>query len=114
QAVFSHDGSYLVLCDIDHMLTVWHHNQLVSKRSTQLSELPYALNICNSGSILLRQDNRGLGFWNLMQQQCVQRWDAVGDPDQYQGCKFYEGQGLSSSKLLITQSLGAIVLHSST
>ncbi|MGD1857898.1 MAG: hypothetical protein ACFB2W_26990, partial [Leptolyngbyaceae cyanobacterium] len=109
QAVFSHDGSYLVLCDIDHMLTVWHHNQLVSKRSTQLSELPYALNICSGGSILLCQDDYRLSLWNLTQQQCVQTWNAVSDLDQYQNCKFYEEHGLSSDELVAVQRLGAVV-----
>lgn len=108
-AVFSDDGSYLILCDIDHTLTVWHYNQPIPQRSIQLPHPPYALNICNGGRILLCQDDHRLGLWSLTQQQCVQVWDSVSDLDQYQNCKFYQDQGLSNDELMTVQRLGAIL-----
>ena len=108
-AVFSDDGSYLVLCDIDRTLTVWHHNQSIPKRTIQLPNPPYTLGVCNKGRILLCQDDRGLSLWSLTQQQCIQTWDSVSDLDQYQNCTFYEEQGFSMDELLIVQRLGAVL-----
>ena len=108
-AVFSDDGSYLVLCDIDQTLTVWHHNQPIPERTIQLPDPPYGLKICNGGRILLGQDDHRFSLWSLTQQQCIQVWDSVSDLDQYQNCKFYEGQGLSMDELLIVQRLGAVL-----
>ncbi|MEM7064561.1 MAG: AAA family ATPase [Cyanobacteria bacterium P01_B01_bin.77] len=108
-AIFSADGSYLILCDIEHTLTVWHYNQPIPTRSIQLPAPPCALKICNGGRILLCQDDHRLGLWNLTQQQCFQVWDSVSDLDQYHNCKFYEEQGLSSDELMTVQRLGAIL-----
>ncbi|MEM9948718.1 MAG: AAA family ATPase [Cyanobacteria bacterium P01_D01_bin.36] len=108
-AIFSDDGSHLILCDIDHTLTIWHHSQLLPRRSIQLSDPPYGLNICNGGHILLCQDDNRLSLWNLTQQQCIQIWNSVSDLDQYQNCKFYKEQGLSSDELLTMQRLGAVL-----
>ena len=108
-AVFSDDGSYLVLYDIDHTLTLWHHTQPIPERSIQLPDPPYALKICNGGRILLCQNDRRLSLWKLTQQQCIQVWDSVSDLDQYQNCIFYEDQGLSNDELLTVQRLGAVL-----
>ncbi|MEO1510270.1 MAG: hypothetical protein AAFU84_21765, partial [Cyanobacteria bacterium J06633_23] len=108
-AIFSDDGSYLVLCDVDRTLTVWYHNQPTPEQIIQLPDPPYGLGVCNGGRILLCQDDRRFSLWNLTQQQCIQVWDSVSDLDQYQSCKFYGEQGLSMDELLIAQRLGAVL-----
>ncbi|MBE9066442.1 AAA family ATPase [Leptolyngbya cf. ectocarpi LEGE 11479] len=108
-AVFSGDGSYLALCDVEHTVMVWDHATSRHKGAIQLSSPPYALNICNGGRILLCQDEHRISLWDLTQQRCVQIWDAVSDLDQYHNCKFYKEQGLSSDELMTVQRLGATV-----
>lgn len=109
QAAFSNDGTYLTVCDIEHKVQIWNNMKSVRERSIRLPNLPYALNICNGGRILLCQESTKLSLWDLSQQQCLQVWEPVSDPDQYGDCKFYENQGLSNDELMIVQRLGAIL-----
>lgn len=108
-AVFSSDGSYIALCDRDHMLYLWHGLSLMSDRKLKLSTLPYALNICNGGRLLLCRETDRLSLWDLAKQECLQVWDSVSDLDQYKGCKFSDNQGLSNDELATVQRLGAIL-----
>lgn len=109
QAVFSDDGAYLVLCDIDHTVHVWCNMTPIPEKAIKLPRLPYALSICNGGRILLCQEATQLSLWDLAQQQCLQVWKSVSDLDQYRDCQFYNDQGLSNDELVTVQSLGAIL-----
>ncbi|NEP62416.1 MAG: hypothetical protein F6K31_36710, partial [Symploca sp. SIO2G7] len=106
-ATFSDDGAYLALCDLDHTVNIWYGTTALPERFVELPEPLYGLSICNGGHLLLCQHEHRLDLWNLRQQQRVQMWESVSDLDQYQGCKFYKGQGLSDDELFAVQRLGA-------
>ena len=112
QAAFSDDGTYLIVCDLDHTVHLWRDMNPVSERAIKLPELPHALSISNGGRLLLCQDTSGISLWDLEQSQCVQHWEVSSDLDLYQGCQFQQCQGLSNDELIIAQRLGAFI-HSS-
>ncbi|MEA5467082.1 AAA family ATPase [Leptothoe sp. PORK10 BA2] len=108
QAVFSNNGAYIALCNIDHKVQIWHAMNPMPERAIQLPNLPYALSICNAGNILLCLETAGLSLWNLSEGKCLQTWKVVSDLDQYRDCTFYTNQGLSKAELIGVQRLGAI------
>jgi WD40 repeat protein/uridine kinase len=109
QAAYSANGAYLVVCDCDRTVQIWHHHQAQPQKSITLVELPHKLIISNDGQRLLCYSATEATLWDLQQNQCLQQWHITSDSALYRGCKLRSGQGLSDAQLTIAQKLGAIV-----
>lgn len=111
QAVFSKNGKYLAVCDMDHTVRLWRDMLLADSLSITLPDLPECLYVSNDGQQLLCQSISTISVWNLETQEVLQDLKVVSDLDQYRDCKFYTKQGFSNSELQVVKRLGGVVVE---
>ncbi|MBX2864696.1 MAG: WD40 repeat domain-containing protein, partial [Leptolyngbyaceae cyanobacterium MAG.088] len=110
KAAFSKNGQYLVLCDIDRSVWVWHET-LPFMEFITLPELPEEFYISDDGKQLVCRNEHSVSVWDLQNQEILQAWETVSDLDQYQNCNFYTKQGFSNEELYAIQRLKGNVIE---